>query len=852
MTAKREAKAQSATIESLRLELEACQRELDGYRRRMDQIESQTRTEGERAQSDAALKSSEARKIAILDSALDCIVTIDHEARITEFNAAAERTFGHRRDEVLGKLLSDVIIPASLREQHRRGFARYLATGEARVLGRRIEMTAVRADGSEFPVELAITRIPIEGPPSFTGYLRDITERKQAEEKLRRSEAYLAEAQHLSQTGSFGWKISTGDFIWSEETFRIFQFDPGTKPTVELVLQRVHPDDAAFVKETIGRAATDGKDFDYEHRLLMPDGSVKHVRIMAHAERAESGELEFVGAVMDVTVAKETEAYLRTSAEIARGLVAVRAEVSAALSRPIHAREMLQECAQSMVRHLQAAFARIWTLNHGEEVLELQASAGCYTRLDGTHNRIKVGSLKVGLIAREQKPYLTNDVLNDPRIGDKEWARSCGFVSFAGYPLVIDGRTIGVMGMFARHALSDAVIAALASVADAIAQGIERKRKEDELRRSEAYLAEAQQLSHTGSFGWRIPTGKITWSEETFRIFEYDPTATPTVELILERVHPEDLSVVKQFIERVSHGGKDWELEHRLQMPGGAVKHVHVVAHASSSELGEPEFVGAVMDITATRRAEEALRRGQADLAHVSRMTTLGEFTASIAHEVNQPLGSIVNNANACLSLLTHGAPQLDEIREALLEIIQGTDQAGAVISRVRQLVRKAPSERASLNLMNVVEEVLILTRHELAARQVTVLTELAKDLPPVKGDRVQLQQVLLNLIVNGMEAMNATEQSKRVLSICGRHEMREGESRCVLSVEDAGMGFKPGEMDRLFEAFYTTKPQGMGMGLAISRSIIEAHGGRLWAEAKQGPGANFLFSLPEAREAGS
>jgi hypothetical protein len=193
------------------------------------------------------------------------------------------------------------------------------------------------------------------------------------------------------------------------------------------------------------------------------------------------------------------------------------------------------------------------------------------------------------------------------------------------------------------------------------------------------------------------------------------------------------------------------------------------------------------------------------------------------------------------------GTPPLDEIREALTEIIQGTDQASAVISRVRQLVRKAPSERTVLNLKDLVADVLVLVRHEFAARQVTILTKLAEDLPLVAGDRVQLQQVLLNLVVNGMEAMNTTEASKRALVIRGRTETRKKQRVAILTIQDAGIGFKLDEMDRLFEAFYTTKPQGMGMGLAISRSIIEAHGGRLWAESNQGPGATFLFSLPDA-----
>lgn len=286
-------------------------------------------------------------------------------------------------------------------------------------------------------------------------------------------------------------------------------------------------------------------------------------------------------------------------------------------------------------------------------------------------------------------------------------------------------------------------------------------------------------------------------------------------------------------------------------MPGGAIKHLHLLGHPVFDDSGElVEYIGTVMDVTERQRSEEALRKAQADLAHVSRVTTLGELTASIAHEVNQPLGSIINNANACLGLLPDGAPQLTEVREALAEIILGADQAGAVITRVRQLVRKAPSERTALNLRNVVADVLALARHETTARQVIIRTEFAGDMPSVKGDRVQLQQVLLNLVVNGMDAMNATEESKRILTIWDRHETRDGESWCLLGVRDAGTGLKPEEVDRLFEAFYTTKPHGMGMGLAISRSIIEAHGGRLWAEANQGPGATFLFSLPNAHDA--
>ena len=264
----------------------------------------------ERKRAEQELRRSEARKAAILDSALECIVTIDHEGCITEFNPAAERTFGYRRDEVLGRQLADIIIPPALRERHRQGFARYLATGEARVLGQRIEMTALRADGSEFPAELAITRIPLDGPPSFTGYMRDITERKQSEEELRRSEAFLAQGQSLTLTGSLWWDVSTGEIIWSDETFRVMEVPKSIKPTLELALKRVHPEDLSLVREMVDRSAREGVNMDFETRLLMPDESVKHVHVVLQ-NIGQPGKPEFVGAVTDITERKRAEAELR-------------------------------------------------------------------------------------------------------------------------------------------------------------------------------------------------------------------------------------------------------------------------------------------------------------------------------------------------------------------------------------------------------------------------------------------------------------------------------------------------------------------------------------------------------------
>ena len=365
-------------------------------------------------------------------------------------------------------------------------------------------------------------------------------------------------------------------------------------------------------------------------------------------------------------------------------------------------------------------------------------------------------------------------------------------------------------------------------------------------------LAEAQHLSSTGSFLWRVSNDSITWSKETHHIFDIDQSVPVTFELAMSRVHPEDDPPFRQFLDRARAEDGDMDYEFRLLLPDNSLKRLHLVAHAIRDQNGQLEYIGAIQDVSERRVSEEALTEARSELAHVSRVVSLGTLTASIAHEVNQPLTAIVNNANACLELLPDSTPQLQEIQNALAEIVDDADRASAVLARVRQLVRKAPYTRTLLNLRDVVAEVLVLARNEFAARHVAILTELAEDLPLVLGDRVQIQQVLLNLVVNGMDAMNSIEESKRAVTIGSRTELGDGQPMAVIAVRDSGIGVRLEEMDRLFEAFYTTKPQGMGMGLAISRSIIEAHGGRLWCEPNQEAGATFLFSLPLAGSAPS
>ena len=370
-----------------------------------------------------------------------------------------------------------------------------------------------------------------------------------------------------------------------------------------------------------------------------------------------------------------------------------------------------------------------------------------------------------------------------------------------------------------------------------------RKRAEEEVRRSVAYVTAAQPLSRTGSFGWHVSSGKLYWSEETFRIFDCDRAREPTIQFVQERTHPDDRTLVRHVIARAEQEGANFDCEHRLLLPDGSVRYLHVVAHAlEKAESGDLEFVGAVMDVTERKRAEEALHRAQAELAHVSRVTTLGELAASIAHETNQPLAAIVADATACLNWLAATDPDLEQVRDVLNAIVAEGHRAGDVIQRIRQLATKTDPCRTPLDLNDVIQGVVPLILAEVRHHQVSLRVELAPALPNVLGDRVQVQQVIINLVLNGIEAMAPVMDRTRELVI--RSRLQDG-NQALVTVEDAGVGIDDANMDQLYDAFFTTKPGGMGMGLSISRSIIQGHGGQLWATPNPTHGTTFHFSVP-------
>jgi PAS domain S-box-containing protein len=371
-----------------------------------------------------------------------------------------------------------------------------------------------------------------------------------------------------------------------------------------------------------------------------------------------------------------------------------------------------------------------------------------------------------------------------------------------------------------------------------------RKRAEEALRRSEAaFLDEAQRLSRTGSFGWNVWSGEVVWSEQTFRIFDYDTHVVPTLELALQRVHPEDTAHFREMIGHASKHKEDFEFEFRLVMPGGALKYLHVVAHVTQDEPERLHYAGAVMDVTAAREAEQQLHHAQSELARVTRVTTLGEMSASIAHEVGQPLAAIVTNGEACLRWLEHRPPQPDEVRSSVVRMIAEGRRATEIVRRIRTLAKKDPGQKAPLDLNDVVNDVVSLTQREVLSHQVTLRVRLASRLPPVLGDRVQLQQVLINLVMNGMQSMEYVTGWPRELSI---ETSQTPEGHLLLAVRDCGSGLDMQHADRLFDAFFSTKPHGMGMGLSICRSIVEAHSGRIRAfNNDSGHGATFQCTLP-------
>jgi PAS domain S-box-containing protein len=799
---------------------------------------------------------------------------------------------------------------------------------------------------------------------------KEVLQRQRAEEALLRSEAYLAEAQRVSHTGSFGWSVSNGDLVWSDETFRIFAYDRSSKPSLNLILQRIHPQDIAFVQKTIDQVVRDRKAFDFEHRLLMPDGSVKHLRVVGHpSTNDESGNFEFVGAVTDITAAKQAEQTLQE-----------REAYLAEAQRLTHTGSGAWRVPGWDALYLSEEWYRIYGF---DPKYGLSAWKDRISRMH-PEDRAKVQETKDRAI-REKSGYEV-----DHRI------------------LLPDG-TVKY-----THTVGHPVLNAAGDVEQFVCTMVdvtERKRAEEALRRSEGYLARGQRLTQSGSWAWNFRTGARFWSQETYRIFGYDPEKmTPTWSDVLERVHPEDREAIVQKAQMETTLKEDSEFDWRIVLPDGRIKHLHSIAHPVMEESGEIiEIVGTLMDVTERKQAEalrdgeirilemiardapleeileklvgvverrfdgtlcsvlllggdgqhlrhgaapslpkpyiaainglsigpkagscgtamyrkepvvvtdilhdplweeyravaepfgfracwstpilshsgnalgsfamyyreprspsaaetralemathlagiaierklareerERLRQAQADLAHINRVTTMGELTASLAHEIKQPITAAVTDARTCLRWLGRENPDVFEARETASRIVTDVTRAAEIISRISLLFKKGAPQRELVDVNELIQEMIALLRNEAARHSISIHSDLAADLPKVLADRIQLQQVFMNLMLNGIEAMKDMGTVGE-LTIKSR---QDDNRQLLISVGDTGVGLMPEEAEKVFDAFYTTKDQGTGMGLPISRSIIESHGGRLWLNSHSGIGTIFQFTL--------
>ncbi len=378
----------------------------------------------------------------------------------------------------------------------------------------------------------------------------------------------------------------------------------------------------------------------------------------------------------------------------------------------------------------------------------------------------------------------------------------------------------------------------------------DRKRAEEDLRRSEASLTQAQQISRTGSWRWNVGTGEVSWSAEHFHMFDLDPAAMrPSYATFIARVLPEDRPALEHALDQAVRDRSRFQYEYRIVLPDGSVKYMQSVGQPDSSEDSALEYVGTVMDITERRRAEEALQNAQAELIRVARLTTMGELLASIAHEINQPLAAVATSASACLRWLNRDQPDLAAARDALARVVRDAHRGGDVIRSLRALTKKSGPQLTALDIRDTIEEVLALTRGEMQQHGAALRTDLPAGTQPVLGDKVQLQQVVLNLVMNGIQAMAAVTSRKRELSVS---VALAAPDRLQVTVEDTGPGLDPAIMPRIFDPFFTTKSDGLGMGLSICRSIIEAHGGQLWASPRAPHGTAFHFTVPLAVAAGT
>ncbi len=650
-------------------------------------------------------------------------------------------------------------------------------------------------------------------PYQMFGTTQDITDRKRAEEALRRmshsvqeSNARLEEAQRIAHVGHWEWKIETGRLTWSDETYRIYGMAPQERPIdIAILREMIHPEDRESMFRKAEESLLSGVRADAEHRIVRPSGEVRTVHSRADAKRDASGRpYQMFGTVQDITERKRAE-------------------------------EALQQTQIYLREGQRLARMGSWAFN----------DAGLYW----SDELYQIFGLDPEKGAPEIGQYLTlihpQDQASMAETIKTMFQEHCG-CDVTKRIVRPDGQ-VRYVRCVASPVIEQEVFKGFLGTAMDVT---EQELLTQELRREQAYLAEAQSLAHIGSWATNFATRQnFHLSNETYRIHGFDPRqGPPGLERFWATLHPQDEPLVRATLEDAVRAGTDYDIrDFRIcRADDGQIRFLRTIGHRNPvGEIGE--YVGITMDITELKRAEEErerLRQLEADLAHINRVNMLGELSAALAHEIKQPIAASITSANACLRWLARDPPDLERARAAAARIEQDGNRAADVINRLRSFYKKgSPPKREMVDVREIIQEMTALLRTEAFRHSVRIHSELHEERPHVLADRVQLQQVFMNLMLNAIEAM---KDSGGELTITSR---LNPEGQLVVSISDTGVGLPADSAERIFDAFHTTKPQGTGMGLAISRSIVEAHGGRVWATANQEAGATFHFTLPAKAE---
>jgi PAS domain S-box-containing protein len=751
-------------------------------------------TDRKRAEED--LRASEARFRTFADHATDAFFLQDEDSTVLDVNRQACESLGYTRDELIGMKTSDLdpnVTPAFRHDMRKRFDAGQVVTFESRHR---------RKDGTTFPVELRLRRFHQGDRKLVISLVRDISDRKRADEDLRASEARFRTFVDYATDAFFLYAENASVLDVNREACESLGYT--RDELIGMTPFEFGPDLTPEMLQRIRERLRAGRTLTYEGRHRRKDGTFFPVEIRIREFRHGDRWLA-LSLVRDISQRKRAQDELRASEERFRTLVQFSFDVYWETD------EQHRFVRQEFADRLADAPAE------GSEIGKTRWEVP-YVEPDAEAWRKHRETLDAHL------PFRDFELARPTSDGGKR------YVSVSGLPVFdASGRFVGYRGV-GRHIT-------------------ERKKAEEALRRSQAYLAEAQRLSHTGTIAF-TETEATYWSDESYRIWGFDPLeGLPSRDTVLQRIHPDDRDRVDAEAEAAFQQRRAFVTEFRIALPDGTVKHIQATGHPSFSAGGDiVEMVATHVDVTERKRAQEEherLRQVESQLAHVNRVSVMGELAASLAHELLHPIATARNNARAGMRFLELTPPNLMEVKEALACVVRDADRAKDIVGRMRDHIKKAPPRRESFDLNDAIREVIATVRSAIDQNRVSVRTNLTETLDPVHGDRVQLQQVVLNLILNAVEAMISAEGA-RELSISTK-PIEPG--KVLVAVADSGPGIGPEHLERVFSPFYTTKSDGMGMGLSICRSIVAAHGGRLWAEASRPRGAIFKFTLPAGLE---